>query len=160
MSDLHDPQHPAAVAIKLDLSLAGHPNGPQARELELATDVIAGQRQQRFADRVGIRQPPGPLPPGDVYIYMEKRWRDLLTLALDRFYVLRGQIVHGAATRGSSLNRAVLKQCSQVLEGLLPQMPHLAIEHGAHDNSPPLCYPSVYEEGPPAGRRPPARRAR
>ncbi len=93
-------------------------------------------------------------------IYIEKRWLELLTLALDRVYVLRGQIVHGAAIRGSSLNRAVLKQCSQVLEGLLPPMLHLAIEHGAHDDWPPLCYPPVYEERPPAGHRPAARRAR
>ena len=90
-------------------------------------------------------------------IYIAKRWLELLTLALDRVYVLRGQIVHGAATRGSSLNRAVLKQCSQVLESLFPSMLHLAIEHGAHDDWPPLCYPPVYEKGPPAGRSPPAR---
>jgi hypothetical protein len=93
-------------------------------------------------------------------IYAEKRWRELLTMALDRVYVLRGQIVHGAATRGSSLNRAVLQQCGQVLEGLLPPMLRLAIEHGAHDNWPALCYPPIYEEGPKAGRCPPPRRAR
>ncbi len=58
---------------------------------------------------------------------MEKRWLELLHLALDRVYLLRGQIV----TRGSSLNRAVLRQCSQGLEGLLPPILHLAIEHGA-----------------------------
>ncbi len=61
-------------------------------------------------------------------IYMEKRWLELLHLALDRVYVFCGQIVHGAATRGSSLNPAVLRQCSQVLEGLLPPMLHVAIE--------------------------------
>ncbi len=92
-------------------------------------------------------------------IYIEKRWRDLLTMALDRVYVLRGQIVHGAATRGSKLNRVVLKQCSEVLEGLLPPMLCLAIEHGAHDNWPPLCYPPVYEEKQPTSR-PHMRRAR
>jgi hypothetical protein len=42
----------------------------------------------------------------------------------------RGQIVPGATNRASSLNRAVLQQCSQVMEGLLPLMLHLAIEHG------------------------------
>ena len=74
---------------------------------------------------------------------MEKRWRDFLALALDRVCVLRGQIVHGAATRGSSLNRAVLRQCSQVLEGLLPPILYLAIEHGAHDDWPLLCSPKL-----------------
>jgi hypothetical protein len=34
---------------------------------------------------------------------MEKRWRDFLTLAFDRVYVLRAEIVPGTATRGSSL---------------------------------------------------------
>jgi hypothetical protein len=59
---------------------------------------------------------------------MEKGRLELLTLALDLVYVLRGQIVHGAATRGCSLNPAVLKQCRQVVEGLLPPMLHVAIE--------------------------------
>ena len=63
-------------------------------------------------------------------IYMEKRRRDFLTLALERAYLLGGLIDHGATTRGRSRNRAVLKQYSQVLEGLLPPMLHLAIEHG------------------------------
>jgi hypothetical protein len=35
---------------------------------------------------------------------------------------------HDAATRFSRLNRMVLQQCSQVLEGLLAPMPYLAIE--------------------------------
>lgn len=56
----------------------------------------------------------------------------------DRDYVLRGQIVPGATNRASSLNRVVLKQCSQVLVGLLPPMLRVAIEHGAHDYWPPL----------------------
>ena len=81
-------------------------------------------------------------------LFFEKRWLDLLTLSLDRVYVLRGQIVHGAATRGSSFNRAALKYCNQVLEGLLPTMLHLAIENGAHDDWPPLCYPPLDERGP------------
>jgi hypothetical protein len=93
-------------------------------------------------------------------LYIERRWRDLLTLTLDRVYVLRGQIVHGAATRGSNLNRAVLSRYNQVLEGLLPPMLHLAIEHGAHDDWPPLWYPPVYEDGPQKSKHSAARRAR
>ena len=93
-------------------------------------------------------------------LYFEKRWCDILTFVLDRVYVLRGQIVHGAATRGSSLNRTALQECNHVLEGLLIPMLHLAIENGAHDDWPPLCYPPVYEERPAGNHAVRPRRAR
>lgn len=60
-------------------------------------------------------------------------------------YVLRGQIVHGAATRGSRLNRDTLLQAVELFEGFLVPMLHLAVEHGAHDDWPPLCYPPIDE---------------
>ena len=135
------------------------------RQLIVLRPQVLGLLENKFLDPRFWREPQAARSHRGQYhralsIYMEKRWRDLLTMALDRVYVLRGQIVHGAATRGSSLNRAALQQCSQVLEGLLPPMLHLAVEHGAHDDWPPLCYPPVYGEEPQASRRAPARRAR
>jgi hypothetical protein len=56
---------------------------------------------------------------------------------------LRGQIVHGAATRGSKLNRESLDRFRKVLESLLPVEVQLLIEHRADDDWPPLCYPPV-----------------
>jgi hypothetical protein len=47
-------QHPAIVGIELDVPLVRDPDGPRARELELPSDVIAGQRQLRFTGRLGI----------------------------------------------------------------------------------------------------------
>jgi hypothetical protein len=93
-------------------------------------------------------------------LFVERRWCDLLVMVLDRIYVLRGQIFHGAATRGSSLNRTSLRHSNQVLEGLLPTMLHLAIEHGTHDNWPPLCYPPIDQQKQSAGPGPLPRRAR
>jgi hypothetical protein len=81
-------------------------------------------------------------------LFFEKRWLDLLILAVERIYVLRGQLVHGAATRGSRLNRDTLLQARHVLEQLLVPILEVVIEYGAHDGWPPLCYPPL-EDGAP-----------
>ena len=40
----------------------------------------------------------------------------VLQQALDRLFVFRGQLVHGASTGGSKLNRTTLKHCLTTLE--------------------------------------------
>jgi hypothetical protein len=72
-------------------------------------------------------------------LYHDRCWGPILEYALERIAVLRGQIVHGAATRGSRLNRQSLQRCRKVLEGLLPGVLQLVIEHRADDNWPTLC---------------------
>jgi hypothetical protein len=94
-----------------------------------------------------------PAQPGNVHgtyqrvvrAYGEQKWGLILELALERIAVLRGQIVHGAATRGSRLNRESLQRCRKVMEALLPAMLQLVIEHRADDDWPPLCYPPIEE---------------
>ena len=78
-----------------------------------------------------------------VRLYQEKSWTAILEYALQRIAVLRGQIVHGAATRGSRLNRESLRRCREVLESLLPVVLQILIEHRADDDWPPLCYPPM-----------------
>jgi hypothetical protein len=78
-------------------------------------------------------------------LFVERRWCELLILAYERIYVLRGQIVHGAATRGSRLNRDALGPAVEVLEAFLGPILHLSIEHGANDEWLPLCYPPIEE---------------
>jgi len=80
-----------------------------------------------------------------VRFYHEQNWGPIMELTLDRIAVLRGQIVHGAASRGSSLNRESLNRCRRVLETLLPIVLQLVIEHRADDDWPPLCYPPIRE---------------
>ncbi|MCX5658366.1 MAG: HEPN domain-containing protein [Planctomycetota bacterium] len=80
--------------------------------------------------------------------YLEKNYREhnhlkLLGQTFDRLYVLRGQIVHGASSGGSSLNRTTLRHCQVLLEQVMPVVLHVAIEHGCHDDWPELCYPPV-----------------
>ncbi len=65
----------------------------------------------------------------------------LLNQVLDRLFILRGQIVHGASTRGSRLNRTALRRGTQALGQFLPLILHVVIELGCDDDWPALCYP-------------------
>lgn len=67
----------------------------------------------------------------------------LLAQAVDRLYLLRGQLVHGAATGGGRLNRKPLNCCLQLLSEILPLLLHVVIEHGCNDDWPDLCYPPI-----------------
>lgn len=63
--------------------------------------------------------------------------------AVDRLYVLRGQLVHGAATGGGRLNRKPLSYCLQLMAETIPLIIHIVIEQGCHDDWPELCYPPI-----------------
>ena len=78
--------------------------------------------------------------------FVEGRWLSLAIAAIDRVYTLRGQIVHGAATRGGKLNRSTLRLSCQVLEGLLGPLLEIVIDQCADDDWPPICYPPIVEE--------------
>jgi hypothetical protein len=67
----------------------------------------------------------------------------LLGQVVDRLYVLRGQLVHGASTGGGRLNRKPLSYCLQLLTEVLPLVIHVVLEHGCHDDWPDLCYPPI-----------------
>jgi Apea-like HEPN len=81
-----------------------------------------------------------------IRLYHEGCWVKILGFTLDRIYVLRSQIVHGAATRGSSLNRESLTRCRRVLEALMPVILQLVIEQRVDDQWPPLCYPPIRDD--------------
>jgi hypothetical protein len=65
----------------------------------------------------------------------------VLNQVMQRLYVLRGQIVHGASSGGSRLNRTSLRYCLELLTIFVPVILEIAIEHGCHDDWPELCYP-------------------
>jgi hypothetical protein len=62
---------------------------------------------------------------------------------MSRLYVMRGQLVHGAATGGGKLNRKTLGHCVALMRGLVPVFIHICAEKGAHDDWPELCYPPL-----------------
>ena len=75
--------------------------------------------------------------------YIENRWTMILDEILARIYVMRCQLVHGAATYGGKLNRTSLKHCVTMMQRLLPALLLLWIDHGADEDWGPMCYPPM-----------------
>jgi hypothetical protein len=80
--------------------------------------------------------------------YLDRNLRDgeyckVLGQVTDRLYVLRGQLVHGAATGGGKLNRQTLKYCLALMRVLTPLLIDVTLEHGWGEDWPELCYPPV-----------------
>lgn len=46
----------------------------------------------------------------------------LLTIVLSRIYTLRNQLIHGGATCNSELNRQQLRDCTHMMEALVPRV--------------------------------------
>jgi len=84
--------------------------------------------------------------------YAQKDWRIILGNTVDRIYLLRCQLVQGAATLRSRLNRTVLKHGSTMIGLLLPTFLRIWIEYGADEDWGVMCYPPVDEQ---AGTRQP-----
>ena len=51
--------------------------------------------------------------------YLEKRWVMILDRLVERIYLMRCQLMHGAATFGGKLNRVSLRQLRVSESGLL-----------------------------------------
>jgi hypothetical protein len=75
--------------------------------------------------------------------YVEGRLSLILTTLLQRIYLLRCQLVHGAASRNGKLNRESVDRCSTMLGHLLPAFLLVIIDHGWKEDWGPLCYPPV-----------------
>jgi len=67
-------------------------------------------------------------------------------LAFERVFVFRGQLVHGASSGGSRLNRSTLTASLEWMRDAVPLVQYLTIEHGAHNDWPDLCYPPIVSE--------------
>lgn len=75
--------------------------------------------------------------------YRERRWGPIIERTVDRIYLLRCQLVHGAATHGGQLNRDSLRHCSVMLSHLLPALLLAWIDHGADEDWGRMCYPPL-----------------
>ncbi len=75
--------------------------------------------------------------------YGEQNWTLVLDHLLEKIYLLRCQLIHGAATYGGKLNRVALKRSVQMLWHLLPACLLVYIDHGADQDWGLLCYPPM-----------------
>lgn len=98
--------------------------------------------------------------------YLEGRWLLIVERVLERIYLLRCQLVHGAATHNSQLNRTACRRCTLMLNHLLTAILQIWIDHGADEDWGTLCYPpqrksaasngsvgGQFRNGPPATAR-------
>lgn len=77
--------------------------------------------------------------------YLAEQWTMVLDELLDRIYLMRCQLVHGAATYGGKLNRTSLRHCVCMLQHLMSTFLLVWIEFGADQNWGPMCYPPLTE---------------
>lgn len=73
---------------------------------------------------------------------IEKETATLLSIVLDRLYVLRNQLIHGGATWGGATNRAQVKDGVAILDVLLPIIIELMM-HGEAEDFDAIAYPVV-----------------
>jgi hypothetical protein len=78
--------------------------------------------------------------------YADERWFPLLKSLFDRIYFLRCQLVHGAATYESDLNREALKYCSMTLDHFVRGFLYVLIHHGADEDWGSMCYPPIHNK--------------
>lgn len=73
---------------------------------------------------------------------MEKQTDVLLSVVLDRLYVLRNQIVHGGSTWNSAANRTQLRDGAAILATILPVVIDVMIDDASEDFE-EIAYPLI-----------------
>ena len=66
-----------------------------------------------------------------------KLWR----MIVDRIYMMRNQVFHGASTKGSSLNRRTLQNCTNILLDFLPACIDVMLDYGINEDWGRVCFP-------------------
>ena len=75
--------------------------------------------------------------------YAEKNWTMVLQRLFERIYLLRCQLVHGAATYDSSFNRTAIRRCIQMMDHLLRTFLEVWVRWGADEDWGIMCYPPM-----------------
>lgn len=75
--------------------------------------------------------------------FLEGNWTMILDRLIERIYLLRCQLAHGAATYNSSLNRTAIRRCSQMMDHLLRSFLLVWINHGSEEDWGTMCYPPM-----------------
>jgi hypothetical protein len=76
--------------------------------------------------------------------YLEGKWGVLSERVLERIYLMRCQLIHGAATHGGKLNRDSLARCVLMLRHVLQASILVLIQDGGKLDLGPLCYAPLH----------------
>ena len=74
-----------------------------------------------------------------------KTWQAIFDEVLDRTYLLRCQMVHGASTYNSKLNRPNVSKCNLVLKDLITAVCLVIINYGVDEDWGIMCYPPLHQ---------------
>lgn len=75
--------------------------------------------------------------------YLQSSWHLMLERVVERIYLLRCQLVHGASSYNSSLNRDAMSHCSRMMKDLLRGILEIWIQNGADEDWGTMCYPPL-----------------
>ncbi len=73
--------------------------------------------------------------------YIKGNWTLILDRLVERIYLLRCQLVHGASTYNGKLNRTSIRHCATMMDHLLRAFLQVWIHHGADEDWGIMCYP-------------------
>ena len=73
----------------------------------------------------------------------QKEWINIFDELLERIYLIRCQLVHGAATYQSKLNRENVNDCNIMLEELLNTLCGIMFDNGLEEDWGIMCYPPL-----------------
>jgi hypothetical protein len=73
-------------------------------------------------------------------ILEQAQFQPWLEAVLERVQFVRDQLVHGASTYNSRLNRVAVRRASSLLEHLVACFLQILMEHGYTDDWGDLCY--------------------
>ena len=78
-----------------------------------------------------------------IVVYDGAKMLPVHTTLMDRIYVMRLQVFHGASTKGSSLNRRTITACCDLMMDLPPAMIEVMIQDGVEADWGNACFPPV-----------------
>ncbi|GIW97160.1 MAG: hypothetical protein KatS3mg111_0493 [Pirellulaceae bacterium] len=78
--------------------------------------------------------------------YTDGAWKAVLRAVMDRIYFVRCQLVHGAATHRSKLNREAVSRSTALLDPLVRTFVLVVVDHGLTTDWGDLCYPPISAE--------------
>lgn len=73
--------------------------------------------------------------------FNRRQWVPILQELFERLYILRQQVMHGAATVNSSLNRACMKSSTGILSLLVPVIIEIMLQAGPDVDWGQICFP-------------------
>lgn len=78
--------------------------------------------------------------------FIQGSWLLILDRLFERIYLLRCQLVHGASTFNSSLNRTSIRHCYQAMDHLMRVFLQVWIKFGSDEEWGVMCYPPLTEK--------------